>query len=63
MHLAELHRVRNQLQELLARHTGQTVEQVHIDMQRDRIFTAEEAKAYGIVDEVIQSRKLDALPS
>ena len=42
--------------ELIAGHTGQTVEQVQTDSDRDRWFTAEEAKDYGIVDHVITSR-------
>ena len=40
------------LNEIIARHTGQTVEQVAHDGERDKYFSAEEAKAYGIVDEV-----------
>ena len=63
IHAAEIQRVRSQMEEILARHTGQTVDQVRTDIERDKILTAEEAKAYGIVDEVIQSRKLNALPA
>src|SRR5215212_6862623 len=48
--------------EILARHTGRSVDQVRTDIDRDKILTAQEAKDYGIVDEVIQSRKLNALP-
>jgi ATP-dependent Clp protease protease subunit len=62
IHAAEIQRVRSQMEEILARHTGQTVDQVRSDIERDKILTADEAKAYGIVDEVIQSRKLTALP-
>ena len=62
IHAAEIQRVRSQMEEILARHTGQTVDQVRTDIERDKILTADEAKAYGIVDEVIQSRKLNALP-
>ncbi len=39
--------------ERIAQHTGQTVEQIELDFDRDRWFTAEEAKAYGIIDHVI----------
>ena len=46
------------LEEILARHTGQTVEKVRKDIDRDTILTAIQAKEYGIVDEVITSRKL-----
>jgi len=42
------------LNEILARHTGQSVEQVAKDGERDKFFTADEAKAYGLVDEVFQ---------
>jgi ATP-dependent Clp protease protease subunit len=44
------------LQALIAEHTGQTVEQVESDSDRDRWFTAEGAKEYGIIDHVITSR-------
>jgi len=63
IHAAEIQRVRSQMEDILARHTGQTVDQVRLDIERDKILTAEEAKSYGIVDEVIQSRKLNALPA
>ena len=44
------------LQKLIAEHTGQTVEQVESDSDRDRWFTADEAKDYGIIDHVITTR-------
>jgi ATP-dependent Clp protease protease subunit len=53
----ELLRMRAQLDDILARHTGQPVEKVHTDTERDNIMIAEEAKAYGLVDDVIASRK------
>ena len=40
----------------IAHHTGQTIEQIHKDSDRDRWFTAEEAKDYGIIDQVIVKR-------
>ena len=58
---AEISRVRRLMEATLARHTGRTEEQVHLDVERDKILTAEEAKEYGIVDEIIQSRKLSAV--
>ena len=58
----EIVRMRESLDQLLAHHTGQTVEKVANDTDRDFIMGAEEAKAYGIVDEVITSRELAALP-
>ena len=41
--------------ELIARHTGQSLEQIETDSDRDRWFTADEAKAYGFVDHVFTS--------
>ncbi|MCW6010341.1 ATP-dependent Clp protease proteolytic subunit [Micromonospora sp. CPCC 205371] len=53
----EIMRMRNQLEELYARHTGQPVEKVRKDIDRDKILTAGEAKDYGVVDTVLASRK------
>jgi ATP-dependent Clp protease protease subunit len=63
IHANEIERVRVQMEQILARHTGQTQEQVRKDIDRDKILTAEQAKEYGIVDQVIPSRKLNALPA
>lgn len=52
----EVVRVRGQVEEILARHTGQTVEQLRHDTDRDHVLSAEGAKAYGIVDHVIEER-------
>jgi ATP-dependent Clp protease, protease subunit len=54
----EILRMRSQLEELLATHTGQTQEKVKNDIERDKILTAAESVEYGIIDEVINSRKL-----
>ena len=54
----EITRYRKLLEELIAEHTGQTLEKVSKDTDRDYILTAEEAVAYGVVDEVITSRKI-----
>ncbi len=59
----EIQRVRSQMEQILARHTGQSVDTIRADIERDKIFGAEEAKAYGLVDDVIESRKLNALPA
>ena len=48
---------KREMAELIAQHTGQTVEQITKDSDRDRWFTAEEAKDYGVVDHVISSAK------
>ena len=60
LHAREVVRIRAQLEEVLARHTGQTLERLRADTDRDKIFTAEEARTYGLVDEIIASRKLIA---
>jgi ATP-dependent Clp protease, protease subunit len=52
----EILRMRVLLEEILARHTGQTEEKVNKDTDRDFVMSAVEAKAYGIIDEVISSR-------
>jgi ATP-dependent Clp protease protease subunit len=49
----QLLHIKKQMAELIAQHTGQTVEQIEADSDRDRWFTAEEAKEYGFVDQVI----------
>lgn len=57
---AEIERVRNRLDEILASHTGQTMEQIRKDTDRDNILTADQAKEYGIVDTVFPYRKASA---
>ena len=51
-------KAKQMLNEIIARHTGQSVDRVAADGERDRYFSAEEAKAYGLVDEVFKSEKL-----
>ena len=54
----EILRMRSEMEGILAHHTGRTPEQVMLDIERDKILTAEDAKEYGIVDQVIASRKV-----
>ncbi|WP_128377081.1 ATP-dependent Clp protease proteolytic subunit [Streptomyces cavernae] len=54
---AELTRTREQLEEMLARHTGRSREQITADIERDKVLDAAEALEYGLVDRVIPSRK------
>jgi ATP-dependent Clp protease protease subunit len=54
----EILRYRALLDEILAEHTGQTLDKVKGDTDRDFIMTAEQAKEYGIIDEIISRRKL-----
>jgi ATP-dependent Clp protease, protease subunit len=56
----EIMRMRGQLEEMLAKHTGQTVEKVRKDIDRDKILTAEDAKEYGLIDTVLTGRKKTA---
>jgi ATP-dependent Clp protease protease subunit len=53
----EIERMRNQLEEMLAEHTGQPIERIHKDTDRDFVLSAQEAKEYGIIDEVIAVRE------
>jgi ATP-dependent Clp protease, protease subunit len=59
----EIQRMRDLEEVILARHTGQTLERIRADIERDKILTAEEAKEYGFVDEVLSTRKMSALQS
>jgi len=52
----EILRVRRQLNELYAHHTGQPIEKIERDMDRDYFMSAEDAKAYGLIDQVIEER-------
>jgi ATP-dependent Clp protease protease subunit len=53
IHAREALRQRREIDEILARHTGQSVQKVHDDTDRDFILSAEEAKEYGLIDEVL----------
>jgi ATP-dependent Clp protease protease subunit len=60
IHAREVLALRARIDEIYAQHTGQPVERVHADMERDRYFTGSEAVAYGLVDRVIERRELPA---
>ncbi|GAA4706264.1 ATP-dependent Clp protease proteolytic subunit [Phytohabitans rumicis] len=53
----EIMRMRTQLEDMIATHSGQPIEKVRKDIDRDKIMTADEAKEYGMVDTVLASRK------
>jgi ATP-dependent Clp protease protease subunit len=55
---AEIGRMRAALEEILSRHSNKTPEEVRKDIDRDKILTAAEAKDYGLIDEVLEYRKL-----
>jgi ATP-dependent Clp protease protease subunit len=50
-------KLKGRLNNIIAKHTGRSVDQVEKDCDRDNFMSSEEAKAYGLVDEVVQSRK------
>jgi ATP-dependent Clp protease protease subunit len=52
----EILRMRERLNEILVRHTGQPMERIQLDTERDYIMSAEQGKDYGIIDEVIRKR-------
>ncbi len=58
----EILRMREEIDRVLAHHTGQSMERVSKDTNRDFYLSADEAKEYGIIDEVISNRDLSAVP-
>jgi ATP-dependent Clp protease protease subunit len=57
LHTREILRVRAQMNEVLSAHTGQSVATLLADTERDKVFTAEQAVAYGLADRIIPARK------
>jgi ATP-dependent Clp protease protease subunit len=55
--------LRRLLEEIYAKHTNRTTEEVHEDMERDRFFSAEEAVEYGLVDRIVNASELHRPPS
>ena len=53
-----IQRMKRSLEEILSEHTGQTVEKISTDTDRDFVMTAQQAKEYGIIDEVIDTRNV-----
>ena len=58
IHAREIIRTRRELEEILVRHTGQSMEKIHQDTDRDYFLSGEQAREYGIVDKVIEKREL-----
>jgi ATP-dependent Clp protease protease subunit len=56
IHAREILSIRDRLNELLSKHTGQNLEKVKLDTERDNFMNAEEAVSYGLVDEVVTNR-------
>ncbi|MDF0606445.1 ATP-dependent Clp endopeptidase proteolytic subunit ClpP [Neisseriaceae bacterium TC5R-5] len=57
IHARELVKVKAKMNELLAKHSGQSVERLHADTERDNFMSAEEARNYGLIDKVLSSRQ------
>ena len=57
IHAREILRLRAEMNRILAQHTGQTEEKIHLDVERDYIMTAFQAREYGIVDQVIAKKE------
>lgn len=60
IHTREILKIRSQLNDLLAFHSGQSVETIAIDTERDNFMGPAEAKEYGLIDELIETRKDDS---
>ena len=52
----EILRIRHRMNELMAKYTGQPIEEIEKNVERDKFFSADEAKAFGLVDEVFETR-------
>jgi ATP-dependent Clp protease protease subunit len=57
IHAKEILRMKDILNKLISKHTGQPIEKVTADVERDYFMSAEQAKEYGIIDEVIYARR------
>ena len=56
----EILRIRHRMNELMAKYTGQPLEEIERNVERDKFFSADEAKAFGLVDEVFEKRPTPA---
>src|ERR1041385_5814051 len=63
IHAQEVLNLRRRVDEIYAHHTGQDLERVHDDMERDRFFTAQEAVDYGLADRVIETHEISRTPT
>ena len=58
----EIQRMRGEIDQVLSHHTGQPIERISLDTDRDFYLSADEAKAYGVIDEVLTNQELAAVP-
>src|SRR5206468_3331696 len=56
----EIQRMRTQLEEMLAKHSSTPIEKIRDDIERDKILTAEDALSYGLIDQIISTRKMNS---
>jgi len=63
IHADEIVRQRRKQEEILARHTGQSIERIRADTDRDFILDAEAARAYGVIDHVVTDRRIRPAPT
>jgi ATP-dependent Clp protease protease subunit len=63
IHAQEVLNLRRRVDEIYAKHSGQPLEQVHDDMERDRFFTADQAVEYGLIDRVIETHEISRTPA
>jgi len=56
IHAKDLFRMRERIEEILAQHTGKTIEEIHLDTERDKILAAPDAVEYGLADQVMDRR-------
>jgi ATP-dependent Clp protease protease subunit len=61
IHAREILRVKEEMHQILAFHTGNAVEKVKADTERDFWMTADEARSYGVIDTVLEGRELKAV--
>jgi ATP-dependent Clp protease protease subunit len=60
IHAREILKTRGQLNEILAKHSGQKVDKIAVDTDRDNFMDPEQAKAYGLIDQVLTTRAVDS---
>ena len=63
IHAKEVLRVKARMNDILLKHTGQTLERIEEDTDRDKFMTAEEAKSYGLIDSVLEKLEHQAISS
>jgi ATP-dependent Clp protease protease subunit len=63
IHAKEVIRTKRRMNELMLKHTGQTIDQIEKDTDRDNFMSAEEARSYGLIDSVLEQLPMPATPS